>query len=83
MSTQQLTQQAMALPPAERVSLAQALWDSVELGEDADLTGVPPAQDADFWNDLDKRSRELTDGIVPGTSWDEAMKSAKAALGCV
>ena len=32
MSTQQLTTEAMALPLAERVSLAQALWQSIDAG---------------------------------------------------
>ena len=32
MSTQQLTSEAMALPISERVSLAQALWQSIDAG---------------------------------------------------
>ena len=32
MSTQQLTTEAMALPLSERVSLAQALWQSIDTG---------------------------------------------------
>ena len=37
MSTQQLTAEAMALPLSERVSLAQALWQSIDAGlADAD-----------------------------------------------
>ena len=39
MSTQQLTQEAMALPPAERALLAQALWDSIH--------GSPKEEDLD------------------------------------
>ena len=47
MSTQQLTAAAMALPLSERVSLAQALWQSINAGltdtgerEDERLDGV-------------------------------------------
>ena len=32
MSTEQLIADAMALPLAERVSLAQALWESIDAG---------------------------------------------------
>jgi hypothetical protein len=31
MSTEQLKEEAMALPLAERVSLAQALWESINM----------------------------------------------------
>lgn len=37
MSTQQLTQEAMALPLPERVLLAQALWDSIHISSVEDL----------------------------------------------
>jgi hypothetical protein len=32
MSTQELTMEAMALPLADRILLAQALWESIEAG---------------------------------------------------
>ena len=42
MSTPQLTAEAMALPISERLSLAQALWQSIDAGLEAskDILGM-------------------------------------------
>ena len=86
MSTQQITQEAIALSLAERVSLVQALWESIDAGmedykEEVFLDKAGP-HDPAFWEDLERRSREITEGTVPGIPYDQAMKTARAAIGC-
>ncbi len=86
MSTHRLTKEAIALPLAERVSLVQALWESIDAGmedykEEAFLDKAGP-RDPAFWEDLERRSREMTEGTVPGIPYDQAMKTARAAIGC-
>ena len=86
MSTQQLTQEAIALPLPERVLLAQVLWESIDGGlddfrEEAHQAHHVPCE-PEFWDELDRRSREMTDGSVPGIPSEEVMKKARAAIGC-
>ena len=75
MSTQQLTTEAMALPLAERVSLAQALWQSIDAGL-AD-TGEREAVREAIWRD-----EELSSGAVAGRTHEEVMQAARRAIGC-
>lgn len=75
MSTKQLTAEAMALPLAEKASLAQALWASI----DADQ---PDASERAYVRDAVSRDRELSAGTVTGISHGEAMKTARRAIGC-
>ena len=75
MSTKQLTAEAMALPLAEKVSLAQALWESIEVG-------VPDASERASVREAVSRDRELSAGTVTGISHEEAMKAARRAIGC-
>jgi len=75
MSTQQLQQEAMALPLAERVSLAQVLWESIDIGlADTD-------QQAAIREALD-RDQELSSGEVSGRTHDQVMQAARRAIGC-
>jgi putative addiction module component (TIGR02574 family) len=75
MSAQQLASEAMALPIAERVALAQALWESIEGGlRDAEETAV--VQEAA------RRDAELTSGAVVGRSHETVMQAARRAIGC-
>lgn len=53
MSTKELTQEAMALPLAERVTLAQSLWQSIE-GQTTESVA-----DEEKW-----RSRRPADGMT-------------------
>ncbi|MDP3069566.1 MAG: addiction module protein [Opitutaceae bacterium] len=59
MSTQQLATAAMALPLAERVSLAQSLWQSIDAGL-ADTTEVEALRTAI------RRDQELSSGASAG-----------------
>ena len=76
MSGKQLTQEAMALPLAERVALAQTLWHSIE--------GQSAGKIADEVNwavhEADRRDRELSSGKVAGRSHKQVMQTARKAL---
>ena len=75
MSTQQLTSAAMSLPISERVSLAQALWQSIDarLKEITEHEAVKVAI---------RRDSELSSGAVIGRTHDEVMQAARHAIGC-
>lgn len=75
MSTVELTAEAMKLPLSERVSLAQALWQSIE-------SGLPEADEKDTLNEAVRRSQELASGAIVGRSHDEVMQAARQAIGC-
>ncbi|MSU50600.1 MAG: hypothetical protein EXS37_16190 [Opitutus sp.] len=75
MSTRKLTADALALPLAEKVSLAQALWESID-------AGVPDALERASVREAVSRDRELSTGTVTGVSHEEAMKAARRAIGC-
>ena len=73
MTTEQLIADAMALPLAERVSLAQALWQSIdsELPDSDERAGVAEGI---------RRDEELSSGKVVGRSHEEVMKAARQAF---
>jgi putative addiction module component (TIGR02574 family) len=73
MSTEQLIADAMALPLSERVSLAQALWESI----DADL---PDADERAAVAEAIRRDKELSSGRVVGRTHEEVMEAARRAL---
>lgn len=73
MTTQQLTTEALALPISERVSLAQALWQSIDSG----LKSVAPD---DSLRDAIRRDHELTSEMVVGRTHDEVMDAARRAI---
>jgi putative addiction module component (TIGR02574 family) len=75
MSTQQLEQEAMALPLSERVSLAQALWESIDAGS-ADIDEEAAVREAI------RRDQELSSGDVAGRTHDQVMQAARRAIGC-
>ncbi len=78
MSSEQLTEEAMALPLAERIALAQTLWESLNEGpreftvdDEDEAVGLAARRDAD-----------LTSGVVAGRSHEQVMSAARRALGC-
>ena len=73
MSTDQLTAEAMALPLAERVSLAQALWESIN-------AGLPDNDERTAIADAIRRDEELSSGKVTGRTHEEVMDAARRAL---
>ena len=75
MSTEQLKTEAMALPLRERVSLAQALWQSID-------SGLTDTNERDAVNEAARRDQELSSGAVAGRTHEEAMQAARRALGC-
>jgi len=76
MSTKELTQEAMALPLAERVALAQSLWQSIE----AQPTGK--VSDEVNWavHEADRRDAELSSGQAIGRTHEQVMRAARNAL---
>jgi putative addiction module component (TIGR02574 family) len=75
MTTEELTADAMALPLAERVSLAQALWESID-------SGLPDTDERAAVSDAIKRDEELSSGKVTGRTHEEVMRAARRALEC-
>jgi Putative addiction module component len=75
MSTEQLTTEAMALPLAERVSLAKALWQSIN-------AGLPDSDEPGAVADAIQRDRELSSGKVVGRSQEQVIQAARRATGC-
>ena len=73
MTKQQLTIEALSLPISERVSLAQALWQSI----DSDLPDVDPR---DSLREAIRRDQELSAEAVVGRTHDEVMDAARRAL---
>ncbi len=76
MSAKQLTQEAMALPLAERVALAQTLWQSIE-GRRSDAVSKEVE-----WavNESGRRDAELSSGKVVGRTHQQVMQAARKAL---
>ena len=61
----QLTTQALALSPEERVELAQRLWDSVDCLTD---------DDAELFAEIERREAEINSGKVKPIPYDQAMR---------
>ena len=75
MTTEQLISDAMSLPLDERVSLAQALWESI----DAELVD---ADERSAITEAVRRSEDLSSGSVRGETHEEVMEAVRQALEC-
>ena len=73
MSSQQLKDEAMALPLGERVTLAQALWESID-------AGLPDTDESAALHDAVRRDEELSGGTVAGRTHEEVMEAARRAI---
>lgn len=73
MSSEQLTSEAMALPLSERVSLAQALWNSIH-------AGLAESDGDDAVREALRRDEELSSGKVTGRTHKDVMEAARRAL---
>jgi len=73
MTTEQLIADAMALPLSERVSLAQALWASID-------AGLPDADERAAVAEAIRRDEELSSGRVTGRTHEEVMQAARRSL---
>ena len=65
----------MSLPLSERVSLAQALWQSIDVG-------LANADEDQAVEEAIRRDQELTSGAVISRTHDEVMQAARNAIGC-
>ncbi len=76
MSTKELAKEAMALPLAERVALAQTLWQSIGGGNDK------PVVEEVNWaiEEAAKRDAELSSGAVIGRTHKQVMRAARKAI---
>ena len=63
----------MALPLAERLSLAQVLWESID-------AGLPDANERAAVNEAIQRDEELSSGRVTGRTHEEVIEAARLAL---
>lgn len=75
MTTQPLPEQAMALPFAERVQLAEALWQSID-------EGLRAGGEREAIEQAARGDAELTSGEVSGRTPEEVMRAAGRAIGC-
>jgi hypothetical protein len=73
MSTTQLTDEAMSLPLAERVRLAQTLWESIE-------TGLVDTNECEAVREAIRRDKELSAGTVVGRTHRQVMQAARRAI---
>ena len=73
MTTEQLISDALALPLSERVSLAQALWESID-------AGLSHADESAAIAEAVRRDEELSSGNVRGRTHEEVMEAARRAL---
>ena len=73
MSTEQLTAEAMALPLKERVSLAQALWESID-------AGLPDTDEGGAIAEAIRRDEELSSGAITARTHEEVMEAAHHSL---
>lgn len=74
MSIEQLTAEAVSLPLADRLTLAQALWNSLEGGQ------IDSSEAADI-DEAMKRDNDLPCGRVTGRTHEQVMQAARLAIG--
>lgn len=73
MSADELLSQVMALPPEQRVKLAQSLLRSLD-----DYSGDPNEMAATWVPELVRRSREVADTKVELVDWEQVRSNAIA-----
>lgn len=78
MSREQLTEAVMALPLAERVSLAQDLWQSIE---DTSFSATAE-EDREALAEAQRRAAELSSGAVAGRTHEQVMETMRRAIEC-
>lgn len=78
MSTDDLVQQLVALPLPDRVTVAQALWESI----DEDLGEGIADNEAQAIQAALRRDAELTAQAVAGRTHEDVMEAVRRALAC-
>ena len=74
----ELTNQALSLPVAERVQLAQKLWESLPETDER----VSPEEEPQALELARRRDAELASGKVQGIPHDQVMLNARRSIGC-
>ena len=62
-----LTNQAMALPPEQRIVLPERLWASVE----------GPIEDEELFAEIERREAEVASGAVKPRPYEDAMREIR------
>ena len=75
MSAQELTAEAMALPLSERVSLAQALWESID-------AALPDTAEDAALREAVRRDQGLSSDSSLGRAHEDVMRAARRSIGC-
>ena len=70
---EQVTKEAMDLPPRQKLALAEFLLESAEAAAD-------PEAEAAWDSEIRDRIRAIDDGRVAGVSYEDVMRSAEARL---
>jgi hypothetical protein len=65
----------MALPLSERVSLAQAFWESIN-------AGLPDTDGQAAVRDAIRRDQELFSSAAAGRTHEEVVQAARYPIGC-
>ena len=78
MQTDDLVQQLIALPLPDRVTVAQALWQSIDEG----LATEAANEQQDAVQTAVRRDEALTSGSIIGRSHEEVMEAVRQALQC-
>ena len=65
----------MALSLADRVVLAQTLWESIDVG-------LPDMDEGAAMVEAVRRDNELSSGAVAEISHEEVLQAARTAIGC-
>lgn len=78
MSNEQLTDHLLSLPLRDRVTLAEVLWESINVGSTSAAEDAEP----DALADARRRDAELSAGAVTARSHEEVMASARRVLKC-
>jgi putative addiction module component (TIGR02574 family) len=78
MSNERLISQALALPLQERVTLAEALWQSIDEEPQADSS----IEEREATTHALRRDAELASGAVVGRTHDQVMDAARRLLEC-
>lgn len=69
-SLDHVTTQAMALPPEQRIVLAERLWTSVE----------GPLEDDEILAEIERREAEVASGAVQPIPFEQAMREIRDSL---
>lgn len=78
MISEDLEHRVMALPLADRVALAEVLWESID-----PAVGAPPAsEEREAVGEACRRDRELVAGAAKARDHQQVMTAARRALKC-